>query len=75
MSKKYRNIIEMFDIQKKGKLFLFRAQNLDKAIDFLNSNDEDHPKGCWSFLFEHVFFSLILLRSLKRKDAKIFHGC
>jgi hypothetical protein len=37
----------------------------------INPNDEDHPKGCWSFLFEHVFFSLILLRSLKRKDAKI----
>lgn len=54
-----------------GKTLLQRA-NLDKSIDFLDTIEEDIPKGCWSLQMERGG-GLVTLRSLLWLGYVFYH--
>lgn len=51
---------------------LLQKANLDKSIDFLDTVEEDIPKGCWSLQFERGS-GLVTLRSLWWNGFVFFH--
>jgi len=51
---------------------LLQKANLDKSIDFLDTVEEDIPKGCWSLQFEKGS-ALVTLRSLWWNGFVFFH--
>ncbi|CAF1094534.1 unnamed protein product [Didymodactylos carnosus] len=58
-------------IQLQQKSLLFRA-SLDKSTQFLDTIDEDIPKGSWSIQYERGS-GLIQIRSLKWLGMSFFH--
>ncbi|XP_048738081.1 radial spoke head protein 9 homolog isoform X1 [Ostrea edulis] len=56
----YMHFREPINLQEKS---LLQKANLDKAIDFLDTLEEDIPKGSWSLQFERGS-GLVTLRSL-----------
>jgi len=66
------NYMHVRDAEKLAEKSLLQKANLDRAIDFMDTTDEDVPKGSWSLQFERGS-ALVTLRSLLWIGYTFYH--
>jgi len=69
---KLSNYFHFREAQALNEKALITKTKLDKAIDFLDSIEQDQPKTSWSLQFERGS-ALVILRSLKWLGSSFFH--
>jgi len=71
-SAKLCNYMHLREADRLPDKSLLQKANLDKAIDFMDTIDEDIPKGSWSLQFERGS-GLVTLRSLLWVGYSFYH--
>jgi len=71
-SAKLCNYMHLREPERLHEKSLLQKANLDKALDFMDTIDEDIPKGSWALQFERGS-ALVTLRSLLWLGYTFFH--